>query len=80
MATATITSKGQVTIPVRVRAALSLGAGDRVEFVELEKGLFAIIPSTHSVQDLKGMIRRPAKPVSVEDMNAATAAQGAAAQ
>ncbi|MDP3816916.1 AbrB/MazE/SpoVT family DNA-binding domain-containing protein [Pseudomonas sp.] len=80
MATATLTSKGQVTIPVQVRASLGLGAGDRIEFVELEKGKFAIMAATHSVKDLKGMIRKPAIPVSIESMNAAIAAHGAAAQ
>jgi len=80
MATATLTSKGQVTIPVQVRASLGLGAGDRIEFVELEKGKFAIMAATHSVKDLKGMIRKPAIPVSIENMNAAIAAHGAAAQ
>ncbi|MFJ2456680.1 AbrB/MazE/SpoVT family DNA-binding domain-containing protein [Pseudomonas protegens] len=80
MTTATLTSKGQVTIPVQIRASLGLGAGDRIEFVELESGKFAIMPSNHPVQALKGMIRKPVKPVSIEDMNAAIAAQGAAAR
>ncbi len=80
MTTATLTSKGQVTIPVQIRASLGLGAGDRIEFVELERGKFAIMPSNHPVQALKGMIRKPVKPVSIEDMSAAIAAQGAAAR
>lgn len=80
MTTATLTSKGQVTIPAQIRASLGLGAGDRIEFVELERGKFAIMPSNHPVQALKGMIRKPVKPVSVDDMNAAISAQGAAAR
>ncbi|MBT2373286.1 AbrB/MazE/SpoVT family DNA-binding domain-containing protein [Pseudomonas fluorescens] len=79
MATATLTSKGQITIPAQVRAALGLDTGDRVEFVEMEDGKFAIIAASHSVQDLKGLIRKPAKAVSLEDMNRAIAAQGAKA-
>jgi|TARA_Y100001001_G_C7864381_1_gene258907 AbrB family looped-hinge helix DNA binding protein len=71
LVTATITSKGQITIPAKVRASLGIAAGDRVEFIELEKGQFAIIASKHPVQDLKGLIRKPPKPVSIEDMNAA---------
>jgi antitoxin PrlF len=71
---ATITSKGQVTIPVRVRAALGVDAGDRIEFVEVEKGQFAIVAATRSVQELKGRFRgRRSKPVSIEEMNAAIA-------
>lgn len=80
MATATLTSKGQVTIPVQVRSSLGLDAGDRIEFVELEKGKYAIMAATHSVKDLKGMISKPAIPVSIEDMNAVITAHGAAAR
>jgi antitoxin PrlF len=74
MAVATLTSKGQITIPSRVRTALGLEAGDRVEFVEQEKGRFAIIAATRSVQELKGLFRdKRSKPVSIEEMNAAIA-------
>jgi len=74
LATATMTSKGQVTIPKPVRAALGLDSGDRIEFVELEKGQFAIIAATRSVQELKGLFRgKRSKPVSIEEMNAAIA-------
>jgi antitoxin PrlF len=74
MASATVTSKGQITIPVRVRQALGLDAGDRVEFVEVEKGKFAIVAATRSVRELKGMYQdRRRKAVSIEEMNAAIA-------
>jgi len=80
MATATLTSKGQVTIPAQVRSALGLGTGDRVEFVELADGQFAIMAASKSVQSLKGMIRKPAQAVTIEAMNAAIEAQGAKAR
>ena len=80
MTTATLTSKGQITIPAQVRASLGLGAGDRIEFVELEHGKFAIMPSNHPVQALKGMIRKPLKAGSIEEMSTAIATQGAAAR
>jgi AbrB family looped-hinge helix DNA binding protein len=75
MATATVTSKGQITIPAKVRSALGLDAGDRVEFVETEKGQFAMIAATRSVQELNGLFRHKQrrKPVSIEEMNAAIA-------
>lgn len=74
MPTSTVTTKGQITIPVQVRSALGLDAGDRVEFVELEKGQFAIIAATRSVQELKGLFRGTrGKPVSIEEMNATIA-------
>ena len=77
MPSSTITSKGQVTIPVQVRTALGVNTGDRIEFVETEKGRFAIIAATNSVRQLKGLIRKPAVPVSVEEMNAAILRQAA---
>ena len=77
MATATVSSKGQITIPAQVRASLGLQPGDRVEFVEFETGQFAIRAVTHSVRSLKGMITKPKTAVSIEDMNAAIAAHGA---
>ena len=79
MATATLTSKGQITIPIQVRAALGLETGDRVEFVEMENGQFSMIAASKTVKDLKGLIRKPAHAVSIEDMNRAIAAQGATA-
>ncbi len=80
MPTATLTSKGQITIPVEVRQALNVDAGDRVEFVEVEAGRFELIAATQSVTALKGMFGKPAKRVSIEDMNKAIAARGAAAR
>lgn len=74
MAAATLTSKGQITIPIEVRNALGLDAGDRVEFVEVEKGRFAIVAATRSVQELKGLFQgKRSKPVSISEMNAAIA-------
>ncbi len=74
MASATVTSKGQITIPLKVREALGLGPGDRVEFVETGEGEFSIVPATGSVQELKGLFRgRTTKPVSIEEMDRAIA-------
>ena len=80
MATATLTTKGQITIPAAVRVALGLEAGDRVEFVQLEAGHFELVAATQSVAALKGLVGKPAKPVSITDMNAAIARRGATAR
>ena len=80
MVSARLTSKGQITIPASVRAALGLDAGSRVEFVETGKGQFAIIAATDEVQALKGMLKKPARPVTIEEMNEAIAARGRAAK
>jgi antitoxin PrlF len=74
LAAATITSKGQITIPVQVRTALGVDIGDRIEFVEVEKGQFAIVAATRSVRELEGRFQgKRSKPVSIAEMNAAIA-------
>jgi AbrB family looped-hinge helix DNA binding protein len=76
MATAVVTSKGQITIPKSVRERLGVDAGDRVEFVESESGVFTVIAATRDVKELKGIVPKPARPVSVEDMGRAIARMG----
>jgi AbrB family looped-hinge helix DNA binding protein len=73
MTAATLTSKGQLTLPKDVRAALGVGPGDRVDFVRMEDGNFAVLPAAHSVKRLKGLIPKPKKTVSLEDMEKAIA-------
>ena len=80
MITATITSKGQITIPAEIRFALKLGAGDRIAFEVAPTGGFTFKPEQKlPVSALKGMLAKPIKSVSIEDMNAAIAKRGAAA-
>jgi AbrB family looped-hinge helix DNA binding protein len=73
MSIATITTKGQVTIPKPVRDALGLEAGDRVEFVDLGEGRFELIAVTRDARSLRGMLGPAEKPVSTEDMDQAVA-------
>lgn len=80
MSTASLTSKGQVTIPVVVRAALGIGTGDRIEFIQVGAGRFELVAATQSVTALKGMVRKPEVPVTIDAMNEAIAAQGARAK
>ena len=80
MSTATLTSKGQITIPVDVRRALNVEAGDRVEFVQVEPGRFEVVAATRSVRELKGRFGKPARAVSIEEMDAAIAAQAVRAR
>lgn len=73
MSAATLTTKGQLTLPKEVRAALGVGPGDRVEFVRMEDGNYAVMAATQSVKTLKGLIPKPRKPVTLADMDAAIA-------
>lgn len=80
MTTATISSKGQITIPANVRQALQVDTGDRVEFVEVEAGRYEFVAATRSVTELKGMFGKTKRVVSIEEMNHAIATQGASAR
>jgi AbrB family looped-hinge helix DNA binding protein len=71
VSTAVLTSKGQTTIPKDVRDYLGLRPGDRIEFVLTEDKSVLLKPATRPVTDLKGFLPKPAKPVTVEQMNAA---------
>ncbi|MDE0154472.1 MAG: AbrB/MazE/SpoVT family DNA-binding domain-containing protein [Gammaproteobacteria bacterium] len=74
---ATITSKGQVTIPKPIRDKLHLKAGDKVEFMLEEDGNLRIAPVTASVTQLKGMLSKPAVTLSITEMNEAIATSAA---
>ncbi len=81
MTSATVTSNGQITIPIEVRNHLGISAGDRIEFIlNDETGRYEVVSAIRSVTALKGIIRKPVDPVSIEDMNAAIATQGATAR
>ena len=63
MPQATVSSKGQITIPVEVRRKLNLKPGDRVDFVVDRAGEVQLRPKK--------------KPLSVEQMHAEVAAHAA---
>ncbi len=73
MITGTISSKGQVTIPKKIREFLKLGTFDKIVFIPLEEGKVMITSKQAPVSDLFGMLkhRKPKQPVSVEEMEAA---------
>ena len=67
MAFATVTSKGQTTIPKEVRAAANLKAGDRIHFTVLDDGTIIVRVKNKSIRDLA--FRPPGgKRVSVSQM------------
>ncbi len=80
MTTSTITSKGQITIPAVVRAALGVSTGDRVEFIQVDSGRFELVAATLPISALKGMVKKTSKPVTIEEMNEAIAVSGAKAK
>jgi len=78
MSTATITSKGQVTIPASVRRQLGVKPGDRVEFVEMGNGVYQLVAASRDIRALKGRVPKPAKAVTVEEMNETIQSRGRA--
>lgn len=73
----TITSKGQVTIPLVVREHLAVYPGDQVAFEIEEGGLVRVRKIGGSPEDLAGILARPGKAaVSVEEMERAIRLRG----
>lgn len=70
MSAATITSKGQITIPKDIRKLLDLNSGDKINFIVEDSGEVRIVPLIKDVSTLKGIVAPPKKPVTIEDMKA----------
>lgn len=69
MPTSTLTSKGQITMPLAVRLALGLQAGDKVDFLPVEGG-FKVVPVRGDMRAMKGRFAgRVGAPVTIEQMN-----------
>ena len=76
MSAATITSKGQITIPKDIRALLDLHSGDKINFIAEESGEVRFLPATQDISTLKGIISKPQKAVTVEEMKTTIKARG----
>ena len=74
MPMATMTSKGQITLPKQMRDELKLTAGSKVMFVRLPNGQYALTPRTGTVEDFLGMLYDPERPtLTLEEMDEAIA-------
>lgn len=71
MPTATVTSKGQVTIPAETRKRLRLVAGSKIDFVQNAAGETVVRAKTGDIRELRGFLKYDGPSVSIEDMNAA---------
>ena len=74
---ATITSKGQLTLPVEARRKIGLKAGSRVDVIVTGQDHLTVIPLTESVTSLKGMLGKPKRRLSLDDMQRAIEAGAA---
>jgi AbrB family looped-hinge helix DNA binding protein len=75
MPSATVTSKGQITIPKEVREELGLRVGDRVAFRVLDDGRVVVEPETVDLRELKGVLKPKRTGVTLADMEAAIRAE-----
>ncbi len=75
MPSATVTSKGQITIPKAVRDELGLREGDRVAFRVLDDGKVVVEPETIDLLELEGTLKPRRKGVTLADMDQAILAE-----
>lgn len=66
---AKLTSKGQLTLPKALRDRLHLREGDKVEFLVHDDGRVELVPVTSSVSRLKGMVPKPERTLTLEEMD-----------
>jgi antitoxin PrlF len=60
---ATVTSKGQVTLPVRLRTALGLKTGDKLVFQRGDDGAVRVEALTDTLSSVRGIVRAAPQPV-----------------
>ena len=77
MATATLTSKGQTTIPQDIRTYLGLHMGDKLDFLINEQGDVILKPHVTDVTELKSILPKTKKKISIEKMNQIIGKRGA---
>jgi antitoxin PrlF len=71
MTTATLTSKGQLTMPKAIRDLLGVGPGDRVVFWADADGRVVVEPQAVEVRSLRGSLRPKRQGVTLDDMDRA---------
>jgi antitoxin PrlF len=76
MASAKLTSKGQITVPKRIRAALHLGPEDRIDFTAGASGEVVVRAKTRSISELYGALKRPSRrALTLSEMDGAVLAE-----
>lgn len=75
--TTTLTSKGQATIPKAIRDRLNLRTGDRLAFIVDDDGRVVLMPATVHVSELRGIMPKPKKVATLDEMDAAIQAGAA---
>jgi len=71
MPNATLTSKGQITIPKEIRDYLGVDFGDRLSFEVRESGEVIVQAETTDIRSLRGILKRKGTSVSLARMDEA---------
>jgi antitoxin PrlF len=71
-----ITAKGQATIPKAIREYLGVKPGDRIKFFLHPNGSVVLLPKLPAAA-LRGMLKTPRPPVTIEEMDEAIASGAA---
>jgi antitoxin PrlF len=67
---ATLTSKGQTTIPKEIRDTLGIKAGDRMTFTLMPDGTVVLRAKTRKAEDVAGILHRKGrKPLPVDRLS-----------
>jgi AbrB family looped-hinge helix DNA binding protein len=69
MSIATVTSKGQITIPAEIRERYGITSGSRVRFVPIDDHTIEFVAMTGSIMALAGMFKSDDPPMSIEEMD-----------
>jgi antitoxin PrlF len=78
MPTATMTSKGQITVPRDVRLKLNLKAGDRIQFIVEGDGTARLRAVNKDISSLRGILPPPKRKATIEDIEASIARRAVA--
>ena len=76
MPSATLNSKGQVTLPKQLRDTLGLTTGDSLYFHLREDGVVEMSPEKGDLLSLSGMIKPRVRGVSLENMEKTIRSRG----
>jgi len=68
IASAKVTSKGQITLPAKLREQLGIKPGDRLDFERNRDGKVELVARTERFEDLRGVLPYDGPPLTNEDI------------
>ena len=65
---AKLTSKGQITLPKKMRDDLALATGDAVDFIKTQNGGYEIVKRPSDLNALRGLIKYNGPTLTTDDI------------